>query len=467
MKKITFILFILLLFFTSEAQKPKYIFLFIGDGMGMVQVQLTDHYMRTVKSDSLTFTGFPVLGFQTTHSADSRITDSAAAGTALATGFKTKSGSIGIASNGRDTLKSFAYKARDLGYKIGVLTSVSIDHATPAAFYANVRGRRSYHTIGMQLPESGFDFFAGGSFLDPVSSDGNVFEKLKEYGYLTITNPDSLEYASEPGKKVCVLDNETEFYYGIDRKEDRYTLAGVTGAAIKNLYNPKGFFMMVEGGKIDWSSHDNDPGTTIYETIEFELAVREALSFYELYPEETLIIVTSDHETGGMSFGSFMSRYRSNIDLVSNQKRSQKEFVNILMNEFAEKPVSFEKTMEILGLFYNVNMEDGINFIAYDNLRIKNAIDFVNHPERFQDEIENYKTFGNNNTKETDKPEDRLSAIAYTMHYLLSQKAGIGWTTGAHSGVAVPVFAIGTGSDQFSGFYDNTDIAKRISEMLE
>ena len=137
------------------------------------------------------------------------------------------------------------------------------------------------------------------------------------------------------------------------------------------------------------------------------------------------------------------------------------------MNEFVEKTVSFEKTMEILGLFYNVNMEDGINFIAYDSLRIKNAIDFVNHPERFQDEIENYKTFGNNNTKETDKPEDRLSAIAYTMHYLLSQKAGIGWTTGAHSGVAVPVFAIGTGSDQFSGFYDNTDIAKRISEMLE
>lgn len=467
MKKIAFIAFILLLVFNVEAQKPKYIFLFIGDGMGMVQVQLTDHYMRSVKSDSLTFTGFPVLGFQTTHSSDSRITDSAAAGTALATGFKTKSGSIGIASNGRDTLKSFAYKARELGYKIGILTSVSIDHATPASFYANARGRRSYHTIGMQLPETGFDFFAGGSFLDPVSFGGNVFEKLDQFGYLTITSPDSLKYAAEPGRKVCVLDPDKEFYYGIDREEGRFTLPGVTRAAIENLYNPKGFFMMVEGGKIDWSSHDNDPGTTIYETIEFEMAVREALRFYELYPEETLIIVTADHETGGMSFGSFMSRYRSSIELVGNQKKSQRAFVEILKNEFVDETMNFEKTMDILGRYYNVNKEDGLEFISYDSLRISMAIDFVNHPERFTDEIENYKTFGNNNTKVTDKPEDRFSAIAYTMHYLLSQKSGIGWTTGAHSGVAVPVFAIGAGSDIFRGFYDNTDIAKRISEIFE
>ncbi len=467
MKKFIFAGLAFILFFQLSAQKPKYIFFFIGDGMGLVQAKITDEYFREQYGDSLSFLRFYDNGFQTTHSASSKVTDSAAAGTALATGFKTNNGSICIGPNGIDSLESYTYKAKRKGFRIGIVTSVSIDHATPASFYAKASGRSSYNNIAMQLPKTGFDYFAGGTFLEPAGESGNAFQALKNYGYRLITSPDSLKYVPGMGPKVCVLDPQKELFYGIDREAGRFTLAQLTKTGIEALYNPKGFFMMVEGGKIDWTSHANDPASTVYETIEFEKAVREALDFYQKHPEETLIIVSADHETGGMALGSTLTGYAANLKLLHQQPMSNVSFEKVVAGEFEGRKVNMENAMSLLEKYYHVGMDDGIAFNGYDSLRLQRACEYINFPEKYPDRRETMKLFNSNKNAAKFAVKDRLPAIIHTMNVILSEKAGIGWTTHSHSGVPVPVYAKGAGSAGFNGFYDNTDLAKKIAGLFE
>lgn len=467
MKSLIFSFFAFLIFFQLSAQKPKYIFFFIGDGMGLVQAKITDEYFREQYGDSLSFLRFYDNGFQTTHSASSKVTDSAAAGTALATGYKTNNGSICIAPNGIDSLVSYTYKAKKKGFRIGIVTSVSIDHATPASFYAKASGRSSYNNIAMQLPKTGFDYFAGGAFLEPDGKSGNAYQALKNHGYRWITSPDSLKYVPGMGSKVCVLDPQKELFYGIDRESGRFTLAQLTKTGIEALYNKKGFFMMVEGGKIDWTSHANDPASTIYETIEFEKAIREAIQFYKMHPKETLIIVSADHETGGMALGSTLTGYAANVKLLQNQPMSNVSFEKVVAGEFEGREVNMENAMSLVEKYYHVGMEDGIAFNGYDSLRLQRACEYINYPEKYPDRREAMKLFNSNKNAAKFSVKDRLPAIIHTMNVILSEKAGIGWTTHSHSGVPVPVYTKGAGSAGFNGFYDNTDLAKKIAGLFE
>ncbi|HAY70316.1 MAG TPA: alkaline phosphatase [Saprospirales bacterium] len=467
MKKLIFLFISFLLIFRLSAQKPKYIFFFIGDGMGLVQAKITDEYFKEQYNDSLSFLRFYDNGFQTTHSASSKVTDSAAAGTALSTGFKTNNGSLCIAPNGKDSLNSFTFDAKRKGYKIGIVTSVSIDHATPAAFYAKAAGRNSYNDIAMQLPNTGFDYFAGGTFLEPISERGNAFQNLKNYGYKLVTSPDSLRFIPGMNGKVCVLDPAKELYYGIDREAGRFTLAQLTKTGIEALFNKKGFFMMVEGGKIDWTSHANDPASTVYETIEFEKAIREALDFYKKHPKETLIIVSADHETGGMALGSTLTGYAANLKLLHQQPMSNVAFEKVITQEFEGKEVDMEHAMSLVEKYYHVGMEGGIEFNGYDSLRLQRACEYINFPEKYPDRREAMKLFNSNKNAAKFAVKDRLPAIIHTMNVILSEKAGIGWTTHSHSGVPVPVYAKGAGSADFNGFYDNTDLSKKIEVLFE
>jgi alkaline phosphatase len=297
MKKIVFLVVALVVAAGARAQAPKYIFLMIGDGMGLPQVELT----RVTAERKLNMLGMPVVGLATTASADHQITDSAAAGTALATGHKANNGVIGLGAT-LDTLTTIAERARDKGLKVGIVTTVTTDHATPAAFYANVADRDMSDEIRRQQTASRFDHFAG-----------------------------------------------------------QKPLEGLLSNAIELLDNPDGFFIMAEGGLIDWMGHDNNAQGVIREVLDFDAAVGVALAFYEKHPDETLIIVTADHETGGLTLGNRERKYDS---------------------------------------------------------------DFA-----------------------------RLD--------------GLSWTTGVHTALPAPVFAIGRGAENFAGFYDNTDIPKKIITITE
>lgn len=298
---------------TAQEQKAKYVFYFIGDGMGFNHVSLAEYWLGYTQgvfdSRPLSFSQFPVLGWAVTHSESNLITDSAAAGTALSTGTKTKNGMLGTAPDS-SALKSIAYKIHDAGYRVGISSTVGINHATPGAFYGHSASRSDYYSIASEIPSTGFEFFAGGGAIESNGEDGDetsVYEAIEDSGYVIAEGMDDFaDKKDEAGKMMLLQENgrlKTELPYAIDMKDTDMTHADLVSASIDFLYDEDcpGFFIMSEGGKIDWASHGNDTKAVILETLSLSDAVAEAVEFYNAHPDETLIIVTADHETGGLT----------------------------------------------------------------------------------------------------------------------------------------------------------------------
>lgn len=384
---------------SESAKSAKYVFYFIGDGMGFSHVALSEAYLSAkedkVGSTALEFSSFPVMGMATTYSASNFITCSSAAGTALSTGTKTNNGMLGVAPDSSE-LRSIAYDIHDAGYKVGIMTSVTIDHATPGAFYANSLDRNDYYTVAMQLPESGFEFFGGGGFegLKKMGDRKSPYELAAENGYLVAYGQEDFQAKKDSTEKIIYFQQkgkETEILpYAFERDDNDLTLAELVEGAIEVLDNEKGFFIMAEGGKIDWAAHANDLTNTIYETLDLDEAVKVAYEFYLRHPDQTLIIVTADHETGGVTLG-----------------RSK-------------------------GYTFDLSIVPDKNGAASGGGE--------------QDNVENYM--------------EQLPADS------LSKAAKIGWTTLSHTGGAVPVFAIGAGSEKFAGRMNNTEIPVKVMEAM-
>ncbi|NTV83580.1 MAG: alkaline phosphatase, partial [Bacteroidales bacterium] len=280
-----------IIFNGDDPQKVKYVFLFVGDGMGQAQVNLTQGYLAALEDrvgfGQMNFTRFPHVGFASTYAFNQFITCSAAAGTALATGHKTSNGRISMDPEGSLPYESIATKAKNDGYKVGIVTNVSIDHATPAVFYAHQPGRDMYFEIGLDLARSDFDFFAGGGFLIPdggsVDSGAvNVIDYAMRNGFNVVNTREGFENLSPAAGKTLVISprtaSEASMPFSIDMAPTDITLADYTAKAISLLDNEKGFFLMVEGGKIDWASHGNDAATVIHEVIAFDKDVEHAVS---------------------------------------------------------------------------------------------------------------------------------------------------------------------------------------------
>ncbi len=331
---------------SKKATHPKYVFLFIGDGMGLSHVSMAEAYLSTQKgqisNESISFTRFPVIGLVTTYSANSYITCSSAAGTAMSTGTKTNNYMLGVDPKG-NKLRSISYKIHEKGIPVGIASSVTIDHATPGAFYASSTSRTNYYEIAEQLPKTGFEFFGGGGFVQPKGEKGdqqNIYELISKAGYKIIRGQENLKNKTQKDKVVFLQreGKEGDLPYALDRKPGDLSLKEVVAAGIEHLYGNKGFFMMAEGGKIDWAAHSNDGKADILEVLDFADAIEVAYQFYLKHPEETLIIVTADHETGGVSLGREKD-YTLSLKELDPQTRSidsnksQKEQIKELNNK--------------------------------------------------------------------------------------------------------------------------------------
>ncbi len=331
---------------SKKATHPKYVFLFIGDGMGLSHVSMAEAYLSTQKgqisNESISFTRFPVIGLVTTYSANSYITCSSAAGTAMSTGTKTNNYMLGVDPKG-NKLRSISYKIHEKGIPVGIASSVTIDHATPGAFYASSTSRTNYYEIAEQLPKTGFEFFGGGGFVQPKGEKGdqqNIYELISKAGYKIIRGQENLKNKTQKDKVVFLQreGKEGDLPYALDRKPGDLSLKEVVAAGIEHLYGNKGFFMMAEGGKIDWAAHSNDGKADILEVLDFADAIEVAYQFYLKHPEETLIIVTADHETGGVSLGR-ENGYTLSLKELDPQTRSidsdksQKEQIKELNNK--------------------------------------------------------------------------------------------------------------------------------------
>ena len=449
--------------YTTDAS-PKYVFMFIGDGMSSPQTNAAQVYngnnvSGAIELEKLTFTQFPVVGLQYTQDSTSFCPDSASTATSLSSGFKTHSGVIGMGVDKVTAGETIAEKVKQqLGWKVGIISSVTLNHATPAAYYAHIASRNDYYEIGEQMAASGFDYFAGGSLLE---NDGDaLYEVLEDAGYTVTSDRDTiLSLNADSGKVYAVspeLQDDGAMKYALDMDDDDITLAEFVRKGIDVLYNEKGFFLMCEGGKIDWAGHANDAVANISDTIALDEAVEVALEFAFQHPDETLIIVTGDHETGGMTIGYAATGYDTAFDIMKNQKMSFVAFDEYVANEKAAGTFDFDRLMEM------VEDEFGLTAPGTDNdmpALVMNEYEYARLQKAYEDDRS-----GNTDGYEESLLYGGYNPISITLTHIINNKAGIGY---AHTGLPVPVYAFGEGAEVFGGAYDNTEVAKKLFALCD
>ncbi|HLW32618.1 MAG TPA: alkaline phosphatase [Aequorivita sp.] len=307
---------------------PKNIILLIGDGMGLSEVSTAIYY----KEGKPNFERFTTIGLSKTSSGSELITDSAAGATVFSAGVKTYNGAIGV---DRDTIPvpTIVEQLSKDGYSTGIVATSSIQHATPASFYAHVKHRRMYEEITEFAPNSGVDFFAGGGlkYFNDRKDKRDLLEDMRAAGYTVIT--DKLPTTNVRGKELILLAEN-----GMPKMSEGRGdfLPDATKLALEKLSkNEKGFFLMVEGSQIDWGGHDNDADYLIEELLDFDKTIGVALDFAK-QNGETLVIVTADHETGGFTLATDGGDYNKIKPTFSTTGHS-----GTMVPVFAEGPGAF------------------------------------------------------------------------------------------------------------------------------
>ena len=473
---------------TSQAlTAPKYVFLFIGDGMSYPQIQSTSDYLGALADEDywqaqpslddnggavldgpeyLNFMNFEGVGSAVTYDSNSFAPDSASTATSLSTGHKTYSGSINVDETGTVEYETISEKLHSQkGYSIGVITSVNLNHATPAAFYAHQASRNDYYDIGLELVDSGFEYFAGGGLLDPDGAEGdqeNLYDLAEQAGYNVVTTQAEAEKVT--GGPVVIIDehlaDSDAMAYELDRTDDMWALSDYVAKGIEVLSQDEdGFFMMCEGGKIDWACHANDAASTIHDTQALADAVQVAIDFAAEHPEETLILVTGDHETGGLTIGFAGTDYDTYLDLLENQKISYAKFDSDYVASYKENKTPFEDVFsdieELFGLKAQGAADDKLVLTEYEMEQLRAAYEkSVNGTAASQYEQEEYVLYG------TYEP------LSVTITHIINNKSGISFTSYSHTGLPVAVLAHGLNAEVFSGYYDNTQVYYKLADML-
>ena len=490
----------------TQAGVPKYVFLFIGDGMSYPQVQLTNYYLSAsqgqnagtvtvegeekTKLDSknnLTMMSFPIAGSAQTYDSTSFAPDSASTATSIATGKKTWSGSINVSEDFTQTYETIAEKLKaQKDMKIGILSTVNLNHATPAAFYAHQASRSSYYDIGLEMIDSGFDYFAGGGLLQPTGKEKDkedLYALAEAAGYKVVqTQAEAEALKAEDGKVIAIdehLADSSAMSYELDRAEEEWALADYVEKGIEVLDNDNGFFMMVEGGKIDWACHANDAASTITDTIALDNAVEKAVEFYNEHPEETLIIVTGDHETGGLTIGFAGTDYDTFLKNFENQKISYAKYDSDYVSGYKENKTDFETVMKDVTELFGLQAPAGT---GSETTQQKDSAD--QHPESDNDgalvmtEYEYgqlkaaYETTMSRTGEEAEFAQDEYirygsyEPLTVTITHILNNKSGINFGSYAHTGLPVEVLVQGVGAESFDGYYDNTDIYSKMAALL-
>lgn len=443
-------------FAASASDSPRYVFYFIGDGMGLGHVNAAQAYNRIVRGNKepLMMMQFPVASVATTYSASWPVTDSAAAGTALATGHKTANGMLGMTPD-TVAVQSIAADLFRNGWGVGIVTSVTPDDATPRAFYAHQPSRSRYFEIGKQALESGYQFIAGSTLRGTKDKEGNptgLVELFRENGVDVVYGTAGLEKST--AERILLLNPENvrshNIGYTIDSIQGVLNLPDMTRSCLAHLEktSPEHFFMMVEGGNIDHAAHANDGGTVIKEIINFNEAIGVAYKFYLAHPEETLIVVTADHDTGGMSFDF---KWGADLGAIDYQRVSKDRFSDWCRGLLkSRRNFTWEDMKEYLS--ENLGFWTGVPVTEQEAEKLRAAFD---------------KTFEMRNSADQKTLYNTFNEFAVAVFNVLNEHAGVSFTTTSHAGNLVPVYAIGVGVDSFKGFNDNTDIPATILKLTQ
>ncbi len=426
----------------AQQPSPKYVFIFLADGAGTAQLEITRLYSRHIHQAGMTLTDKIMkeghLGLITTHSADSLVTDSAAAGTALASGCKAKNKAISICQDGK-VPKTVLEIARDKGMRIGLVTNAAIYDASPAAFAGHVSDRNEFGSLLDQylkfepslLLGGGRDQFIPRGQRGSGRKDNNdIIGLFKQKGYTYISNKKELEETR--ATKLLGLFSLQDMSFELDRdKEIEPSLSDMTAATIRALEkdNRNGFAVFIEDENTDTAGHLSDVASVIHDFREFDRAVALAYEFYQQHPRETLMLVTSDHETGGLNF----------VGRASPEDLKKIQAIDI----------SLSKAMEILGK--NPAPD------AVDRLLAEHFKGFVLPPE-FKEAIVKKRAF---------PPLFPSNTAAGVLGAMVAGQTHLHWSTSGHTNQPVFVGALGAGAERFRGYQDNTDFARNLFGLLQ
>ena len=315
-----------------------------------------------------------------------------------------------------------------------------------------------YYELGKDLCASGYDFFAGSDFHKPYVKEGepSLHQQAQDAGYTIVKGYKEYEKKGRKADKLILIQSDKQnekldseqLPYAQDQDKNDLTLEQITRAGINYLMNKNkdGFFFAIEGGMIDWACHRNDIGCCINEVLDMDKAVKVAYEFYQQHPDETIIVISADHETGGMAMG--VGPYEIHTDLLKYQRKSIVELKWILKEQYKKAPKKFtwgavEKQLkDLMGFGAGINLKD-------------------EQKERLQNRwkaIE--KAIAENN-----KVENRIDDLCETTKHILSEVAMISWASGGHSNGYVPVYAVGPGTEIFQGRIDNIEIAPGIAKI--
>lgn len=442
----------------SASATPKYVLYMIGDGMGPAHRQVAEYYAQNQKNDAnfhLAMNSLPVTGVMTSHSANSLVTDSAAAGTALAAGVKTNNGMIAVTPDGKP-VTTMLEQAEKHGVATGLVTTTRLTHATPAAFATHNINRNDENAIAVDYLDSGVDVLLGGGWRYFTEIDGKTKRKdgrdvvadFKKEGYKTFITEESLsdfrQYSPKKGDKVLGLFTYSHLPYAIDRKADQTpSLAELTDKAINLLEKDKdGFFLMVEGGRIDHASHANDVAGTVGDTLAFDAAVQSALDFYNKHPKETLLVVVSDHETGGIGLG-LGKQYFMNLENIAKSHES--------IEDKLQKVYKGDRKAFFAHIANKLELTD---LTQEEIASIEKAMDVIDSG-KIKKDADVKAVYGG------------YDPVAMAVAHVTAKRAGIYWTSYAHTGTQLTVSAIGNDAQNVvGGFNDNTQVAKNLAKTM-
>jgi alkaline phosphatase len=411
---------------SAEPQKPKNVILMVGDGMGFAYLKAYRLFKDKAETPEIDQTLFDQLltGAVSTDANDAvgKVTDSAAAATTYATGFKTKNGAVGVDIHDQ-VLETALEVASKNNRSTGLVSTSRVVHATPAAFIAHVPSRRQYNDIADFFYDNQLngapqvDVILGGGTEYFKRKDRDLIAEFEQSGYQHLETLNDVKTTKHD--KLLGLFAPQDLPAMWEREATTPSLADMTQLALDTLNRDEnGFFLMVEGSQIDWGGHTNDILYSLSEMEDFEAALTTVLAFIDNNPD-TLLIVTADHETGGLSIGAD-GNYGWDVDLLRNIHATPKSLALILKD--SDEPL--KKFAELTNI--EMSEEEQTKLLAALNEE-RGPIDVIRN--------------------------------------IISRASFTGWTSGGHTGVDVPLMTTGAGSEKFKGLIDNTDIGKAMLEL--
>jgi alkaline phosphatase len=430
---------------TSQSDNaPKNIIMIVGDGMGPAYTTAYRYFHDDPATAQIEQTVFDrhLVGSASTYPAriSGYVTDSAAGATALATATKSYNGAIGVDVD-KKPVESVLVWAKKQGKKTGMVVTSQINHATPASYLAHNESRHNYNEIADSFlaAHNNIDVMLGGGWQYFIRKDKNLVEEFQTKGFNYVDNYNQLTQLPS-GEKVLGLFSDVGLPWALD-DSNKHRLSAMTRAAVSQLENKNGFFMLVEASQVDWGGHGNDIAAAMAEMDDLAKTLEYLENYVKANPD-TLVVLTADHSTGGFTLGRD-GDYLWQPDVLRTMTMSP----SAIAKNLVKNSITLSYVNEML------------NFdITSDELKALQVT-----KTKAQHALANF----DQSAKVAGKMAPSVKkALHKAINHIIDQRTVTGWTTSGHTAVDVPVFAMGKQKELFRGLSDNTEIAKKIFHLL-